>query len=337
MPEAISQLAGIDVSSKTFNVTIEGDGTIERRRFANTASGHRELLALLACRGGRTRVALEATGTYYLDLATTLARTEGIEVMVINPRQLRHYAQASGRRAKTDPLDADLTLDYLRRMDFVRWQPTPKLRLELQALSRRIQQLIFLRTQELNRLHATRATEHHPAALREDIEQHIEQLEKRIAKLSEVANEWIRQDDQLARQRQLLLTVPGIAERTSLPILAEVTTLPQALVVRQWVACAGIDPKIAQSGDSSKKPHISRQGNCYLRHALFIPAFVAVQHEPHFRDFYQRLIQRGKPKRVAQVAAMRKLLHAIFGMLKNDAPFDPELLFPKARCHADPT
>lgn len=326
--------AGTDISSKTFNVTIDRDGELERHHLPNTPAGHRQLIRLLTRDGASARVALEATGTYHLDLATALAQTPGIEVMVINPRQLRHYASATGRRAKTDPLDADLMLDYLRRMDFVRWQPTPQHRLDLQMLSRRIQQLVDLRTQESNRLHATSATEQHPSALRQSLEGHIAQLDAHIEQLRRLAETSIQQDAELARQHQHLLTIPGISDKTALPILAEVTTLPQGLSVRQWVACAGLDPKISKSGGSSKKPHISRKGNVYLRRALFMPAFVAIRWQPHFRDFYQRLLERGKPKRVAQVAAMRKMLHAIFGMIKNDSPFNPDLLFPKARLDA---
>lgn len=322
---------GIDVSAENVDITFERDGEHHRRSFHNTPAGHRQLIAALTRGGGCVRVALEATGTYYLDLATALAETPGVEVMVINPRKLRHYAKASGRRAKTDPLDADLIFDYLLRMDFVAWKPTPAHRLELKALSRRVSQLVHMRTQEVNRLHATSATRQHPSEVADDLRAHIEQLDQRIDTLRRLADARIQQDAELKRQRDLLLSIHGVGEACSLAILGEVCTLPDGLSVRQWVAFAGLDPKISQSGNRAKKPKISREGNAYLRRALYMPILCANYRQPHFRDFYQRLLDRGKLKRVAQVATMRKLLHAVYGILKNDSPFDPDLLFPNAQ------
>ena len=98
--------------------------------------------------------------------------------------------------------------------------------------------------------------------------------------------------------------------------------------VRQWVAHAGIDPLQFESGTSVHKPsRISRRGNAHLRRALFLPALVAVQHEPHVTAFYEKLLERGKTKMQANVAVMRKLLHAIYGMLKHDRDFDGEKFY----------
>ncbi len=110
--------------------------------------------------------------------------------------------------------------------------------------------------------------------------------------------------------------------------MAELSTLPGDMDVRQWVAHAGIDPMQFQSGTSVDKPsRISRRGNAHLRRALFLPALVAVQHEPNVNAFYEKLLGRGKSKMQANVAVMRKLLHAIYGMLKHDRDFDGEKFY----------
>ncbi|MFT5681605.1 MAG: transposase [Myxococcota bacterium] len=123
-----------------------------------------------------------------------------------------------------------------------------------------------------------------------------------------------------AERFELLKSVPGIANRSGLHLLAELMLLPTDMSVRQWVA---------QSGTSVNKPmRISKAGNVYVRRALFMPALVAIQHNPAVRAFYSRLVQRGKPKMKANVAVMRKLLHAIYGIFKTNTSFDPQECFP---------
>ena len=120
----------------------------------------------------------------------------------------------------------------------------------------------------------------------------------------------------------------GIAQSAGIQILAELAVLPGNMDVRQWVAHAGLDPRVFQSGTSINKPaRISRQGNAHIRRALFLPAIVAAQHEPHVKAFYEKLLRRGKSKMQANVAVMRKLLHAIYGMLKHDRDFEGEKFY----------
>jgi transposase len=130
-------------------------------------------------------------------------------------------------------------------------------------------------------------------------------------------------DPELERRYQLLLSIPGFAVTSALHTLAELLLLPADMDVRQWVAYAGLDPRHHTSGSSvEKKPRISKAGNKHLRRALYMPALVALVHEPHLRAFYQHLLARGKCKMQALVAVMRKLLHAIFGMFKHHQTFD---------------
>ena len=124
--------------------------------------------------------------------------------------------------------------------------------------------------------------------------------------------------------------MPGIGEVSALHLLGELALLAPSLTVRQWVAHSGLDPAHHDSGTSvHKRSHISRAGNRYLRRALFMPALVAVRHDPHLRAFYQALLARHKAKMQALIAVARKMLHAIFGMFHGCTDYDGSRLFPE--------
>jgi transposase len=136
-----------------------------------------------------------------------------------------------------------------------------------------------------------------------------------------------------------LVTIPGIAQTSALRILAELVMISSHLEVRQWVAYAGLDPREYSSGTSvHKKVRISKAGNRHLRRALYMPALVAVRHDPHLRGFYQHLLANGKLKMQALVAVERKLLHAIYGMFKHQQAYDGTKVYrlPDALAPASP-
>ena len=147
--------AGIDVSARTLDSALAlPDMPVRQGHFANTPSGHRQLIKWLTKGGRSVRVCLEATGLYSLGVALALHEHRHCEVMVVNPKAIKHYAQARQQRAKTDVLDAQLMLDYGQRLPFVPWQPPAPEILHLQAITRRISQLKVESTRERNRLHA---------------------------------------------------------------------------------------------------------------------------------------------------------------------------------------
>ena len=138
----------------------------------------------------------------------------------------------------------------------------------------------------------------------------------------------IEQSLELARAFAHITSIKGIAEAAGIQLLAELGGLPKDMSTRQWVAHAGLDPRQFQSGTSVHKPaRISRTGNAHLRRALFLPAMVASRWEPNVKAFYEKLLTKGKTKMQALVAVMRKLLHAIHGMLRHDRDFDGEKFF----------
>lgn len=317
--------AGIDVSQRTLDVAVrDAAGTQQARaQFPNTAVGHGQLQRWLTKRGRRVRVVLEATGLYGLDLALGLHRAARIEVMVVNPRAARKFAEANQLRTCTDATMAGALREFAARMDFVPWTPPAPTVLELRALARRMAALTVEKARELNRAHAVGVTQALPAVVQDDIRTHVAQLAERIAALEAHAQALIAATPALQRAYAHLTSVRGLAATSTIQLLGELLVLPTDMTVRQWVAHCGLDVRLVQSGTSVRRvPRISKQGNAHVRRALYMPALVAVQHEPHVRAFYDHLLQRGKTKLQALVAVMRKLLHAIFGMLKTDTDFD---------------
>lgn len=323
--KATMGLVGIDVSARELVVSAAWDGTVEAlRQFPNDAGGHAQLVRWLT-KGGRTaRVGLEATGIYSLDLALALARAPHVHVMVINPRAARDFARAHLQRAKTDRTDAQAVREFVTRMPWVAWAAPPAPALALRAVARRIAGLSVARTQERNRLHAATASDALTALVRRDIQSHVRELERRIATLRRDAQALIAAEPMLARPYRHLVSVRGIAAASAIQLLGELALLPGDMTARQWVAHAGLDPRPYESGASGHRmPRISKVGNRHLRRALYMPALVASRHEPHVRAFALKLRQRGKTPLQSIVAVMRKLLHAIHGMLRTDQDFEP--------------
>jgi transposase len=320
-------VAGVEVSADVLVVALD-NGQLRSSEFPNTAAGHQQLLRFVRKHSSQLRICLESTGLYGLDAALALHAQPDMEVMVANPRAVRHFAHAMMRRSKTDPLDARLLAEYARRMPFQPWQPPSPAGRQLCALSRAIHQLTEINVMQKNQLHAAGATETTPPIVLRELERSLANHQRSIQRLTHEALQLIASDPQLQQRFQLLLSFPGIAETSALQLLGELVLLSPDFNVRQWVAYAGLDPRQYTSGKSvEKKVRISKVGNRHLRRALYMPVLVAVRHNPQFRAYYRHLLAQGKVKMVALVAAMRKLLHGIYGVFQSLQPFDADKLF----------
>lgn len=314
---------GIDVSSEVLDATRQQCDHVTRRQFPNTPFGHRALIRWTLQGAATARVCCEATGIYHLQLALRLQAHPMIELMVLNPCAARRFAQAHMVRAKTDAIDADGLLMFLQRMPFQPWSAPPEALLQLQSLAHRMGQLEQEVVRERCRLHAVRKAGSHTRVVQQDIQAHIKQLQRRLQRIRHYAAEAIQQDAALANDACLIDSAPGFAELSAIKLLAELATLPDDMTPAQWVAHAGLDPRPMESGTSQRPPRrISKQGNVRIRAALFMPALVAVHHDEHVSAYYQHLLNQGKPKMVALTAVMRKLLHALWGMLHHQQEWD---------------
>jgi transposase len=319
---------GVDVGFVELTVSLRRGGEVLRRSFANTVAGHRALRRLMTRRGHRVRVCLESTGIYGLDLALELSGCPGVEVMVANPRAVRRFAEALMKRGKSDRIDADVLEQFAARMPFERWKPPSSSALQLRCLCRRIRALTNASTAEKNRLHAAKASQTTPTVIFEDLEEQILRLRQSVRRLTKEALRIIAAEPRLQKNLELLLTANGIAKKSAIQILGELSVLSNDLDARQWVAHAGLDPRHETSGTSvAKKPRITKAGNKHLRCALFMPALTARHHDPHLKAFADHLAAKGKIPIQVVVAVMRKLLVAIHAMLEKQQPFDGKRLF----------
>ena len=318
--------AGIDVSAQELVVCIRSASETPRlHRFENQPRGHRALVKLLTKNGARARVGLESTGVYSLDLALALQRSPRIVVIVLNPRAVKDFGDALLKRTKTDPEDAAVILEFVERMPFTPWQPPSDNALQLRTLARRLGVLTKMVADEKNRLHASEYLAEAGPTVRHDIEVHLRHLERRIAQLVQAARSVVRQDPELQRKFRRLISIKGIAETSAVHILGELAVLPPDMSARQWAAHAGLDPRSFESGTSIAKPaRISRVGNARIRASLYMPALVALRHDPQVRAFYEALVARGKKKMQAVVAIMRKRLHVIHALFRLDVDYDPK-------------
>jgi transposase len=323
------EACGVEVSARELVVARKGKQGVRLERFANTPPGHRQLLRTLTRGGQWVRVVLEATGLYALDLALLLSAQTMVQVMVANPRAVRHFAQAMMQRSKNDQLDAVVLLEFALRMPFTPWVRPEENALALWAIARRLQALTGLRTAEKNRAHAAGVSQAIPSVVRRDIARSLLFHQRAMNKLRQEARLCIAKDAQLQQRYQLLRTIPGMGEISAVQTLAELLLLPADRDVRQWVAYAGLDPREYSSGTSVRKyTRISKVGNAHLRRALYMPALVASRREPHLRGFYEHLLARGKKKRQALLAVARKLLHAIYGIFRSQQPYDGARVYP---------
>ena len=320
---------GIDVSAQTLEVALAGVGSRSGvATFANTPTGHRQLIKWATKRGRSARVCLEATGLYSLEVALALDHHPRTEVMVVHPKAIKNYAGATMQRAKTDAVDAQLILDYAQRMPFTSWQPPSDEVLQLQAITRRITQLKVEINREANRLHADGYRAGTTDLIERDIQVHLRHLERRIQHLEEEGLALVLSVAALSEKFHYLLSIPGIAQTTALRLIAELAVLPEDMKPPQWVAHAGLDPRPCESGSSVHPPRrITKAGNKYLRAALYMPALVAIRHQPNVKAFHDKLIAAGKKPLQAIIAVMRKLLHAIWGVWTYHQDFDGQKFY----------
>lgn len=316
--------AGIDVGSTELVVVIQKNGKPGKPfSFENSPSAFKKIINRLK-KNKVTRVCMEATGVYHFDLAVALHDSKVFELSVLNPKAARNYALALMTRTKTDALDAAILAEYAARMAFVAWSRPRDEVLAVRAAARRLAALNKQRTQSKNQLHALTSLAVTPAFILADVRLTIEQLDHQIEQMRKHSLKMIKEDEKLLSVLQLLLSIKGVAEASAIQIMGELLSLPKDMQAKQWVAMAGLDPKHHQSGTSvNKQTRISKVGNRYIRMALYMPALSAATHDRYVRGYYLHLIEdRGLKKLQALCAVMRKLLHAIHAMLKNQTTFD---------------
>jgi len=314
---------GIDIAKLKFNVCLLlSNGKLKHKVFPNTAAGFAQLAEWLEKQGvTQVHACLEATGTYGEALSLYL-HAAGHRVSVMNPAAIKAFAASRLSRTKTDRVDAELIARFCLAHQPPPWTPpAPEIR-ELQALVRRLEALIEMRVAEENRLSSGLTV----VAVRTSVEETIAHLKDQISRTEKLIRRHIDNHPGLKQQRELLNSIPGIADTTAAVLLAEVPDIKLYRSARQVAAFAGLVPRERQSGSSVRgRVRLSKIGNARLRKALYFPAITALRCSAFFQAWAEGLRQRGKCKMSVIGAVMRKLIHIAYGVLKSGRPFDPEL------------
>lgn len=305
---------GIDVAQAQLEVALHPSG--ESFVIDHTEAGLQELRARLGelSPQGVERIVVEATGGWEATLVAVLARHH-LPVVVVNPRQVRDFARATGELAKTDRLDARVLALFAERIRPA-LRPLPDEATQvLDALLGRRRQLNDMLTAERNRLRLA------APAVRRSLDKHIRYLERSLADVEGELQAQIEQSPLWRAREDLLRSVPGIGPVTSRTLLAALPELGR--LSRQEVAkLVGVAPLAADSGKRRGR-RVIWGGRAKVRAVLYMAAVTASCHNPVIRAFYQRLCAAGKPKKVALVACMRKLLVVLNAMLRSGERWNP--------------
>ncbi|KGR42989.1 IS110 family transposase [Xanthomonas vasicola] len=317
----MSPIVGIDVAKHSVALAIELDNGKHRTKakLANDPKGFATLHAWLCTHAQPDSwVVMEATGIYHQALAEFLY-AHGYRVCVLNPAQVALYARRQLQRVKTDRSDAKLIASYgLRHRDQLRaWHPDPPALKTLKALVRRRDDLLQMLQMERNRLEVAQANG------QPSIQGLIDHLHARISEIQQAIEDHIDQDPDLRRQRSLLTSIDGIGDISAALLLAELGPVKRLADAAAVTAVAGLNRRLHESGRYQGKVCICRTGSARLRAGLYMPALVAMRHNPVVTALKQRLHARGKHGKQIVCAAMRKLLHLAYGVLKSGTAFDP--------------
>ena len=301
---------GIDVSKATLDVAVLPQGS--SFRVSNDEAGIAELAARIEDLDPAV-VVLEATGGLERPAATALA-ARGLPGAVVNPRQARDFARATGRLAKTDRLDAAVLARFAEAV-----RPSPKVLAdeearECQAILSRRRQIVGMLTAEKNRLGASTSE-----AVRGRIEAHIRWLEKELSRTDRELDETIKKSPTFRQNETLLKSVPGVGPVLCRTLLAELPELG-ALSPKELSALVGVAPLNRDSGALRGRRAVWG-GRGRVREALYMGALVATRYNPQIKEFYERLVAAGKPKKVALVACMRKLLIILNALMRARIPW----------------
>ena len=321
---------GIDVSKKTLHSLLLIDPKTGKNRtkvIPNTPDGFKTLVnwgvKFGHCEAQDLHVILEATGVYHEGIAQAL-HLAGYQVSIINPLHVKRFAQSHGVRTKTDHHDRMILAQFGHERQPQRWiPPAPEVK-QLKALMARLHAIESDIQRELNRLEKAKVSRV-PDSVTQSIDTMLVSLREEQKRLQQQIDDHINRHPGLKQDRDLLLSIPGVGDKLA-PLLMVLFREKAFRDARQAAAFLGLVPIEFQSGTSVlRRPRLSKAGNPQFRAALYFPAIVATRYNPDIAAQYKRLLGSGKSKMAAIGAAMRKLVHIAFGVIKHQTPFKPQI------------
>lgn len=332
--EIICQSVGVDVAKDSFVAHIQSlfvdrrTKKLAQRKFKNTASGIKtfiEWLSKKAKSNDLVHIAMEATGRYYEELAYALYESK-LKVSVVLPNKVQYFARSKNEYSKTDPIDALMIASYVSANNPSPWQPATPCMRELRELTRERQDLIKMRTQAKNRLHALTHSHQPLGATLKRLGKQIVFFNRQLQQIEEQMNKLRARDEQLAQSVELLTSIPHIGSITAYCILAETDGFTLFDNRNQLIKYAGLDIVEKQSGTSvNGKGKISKRGNANLRSAPYPGTLNMTRTTSVFQQTYQRSIDKGMAPKQARTAVVRQLLRVAFGVYKSGVAYDEQI------------
>ncbi len=327
----IKSVIGIDVSKTKIDVLWLKDmenGKVKTKVFNNTEAAHQELTQWIETHTKQpitaSHVIMEATGVYHEALAYALYEA-GASVSVVNPAKISHYGKSLGVRSKTDKKDSMVIVRYGATQAPPLWSPEPEAIRELRALINRLNAVEKDIQREKNRLEKTEISNVSASTIL-SIKRMLDSLNQEKKRLEDLIKQHMDQDLTLKHNKELLETIPGVGE----VIARHMCLVLGSRIFKSASQCAaflGLIPVQHESGSSIKgRSRLSKAGNATIRAKLYMAAVVSIRHHPDIKRQYQRLLKNGKSKLSAIGAAMRKLVHICFGVLKHQTPYQVQTL-----------
>ncbi len=300
---------GIDISHLVFDVT-DSDGNYYQ--FKNNGAGFKKFTKLL---NSNCHCVMEATGYYHYQLAYHLLES-GIRVSVENPLAVKRFIQMKLSKIKTDKSDSKLICDYANQVDLKLWQGSSKVEMECLQITRALSVYTKQSTMLKNKLHGEAVLGHPSKVVVTSLKRSLRQLQKEIKDLEDKLLVLVKQTHQDLLTR--LKTIPGIGPKTAIMLVVLTGGFDRFTSASELCSYAGLTPVIRQSGSSVKgRPRISKIGNQKLRNLLFMCSFNACKYNKACRDLYERIVAKGKSKKLALIAVCNKLLKQALAIAKS--------------------
>lgn len=306
---------GIDISKDVFDVY---DSKNNFNQFTNNKSGFKSFLKLLDT---NSHCVMEATGYYHLLLAEFLYNSK-IKVSIENPLSVKRFIQMKLSKIKTDKSDAKMICKYAEHVELKLWKPNSQTISECLQITRLLDIYTKHSTAIKNKIHGEKTLGNPSNIVVKSLRKNLKNIQKQISELEEYLIFLIKTDYQ--QMLTLLETIPGIGRKTAAMLIVLTNGFQKFETANQLCSFCGITPIIKQSGTSVRgKARISKVGNQKLRNLLFLCSFTACEHNQACKNIYNRIVSKGKSKKLALIAVSNKLLKQAFAIAKSGLPYDP--------------
>lgn len=328
----LKQTVGVDVSMNTLDVRFGTTDTNQQivlsssKSFANSLAGFKQLLKWVKKSIVSTDIPLifvmEATGVYYERFAHFLVENN-CAVAVVLPNKIKNYTKSLESKSKTDPLDAAAITRFGLERQLKPWTPTTESLKALHNFCREYRALKSTITEIKNQRHALTSSYAPQKQSLKRKNQLLKFLERQVEDIEQELHNIVDADPDLSGRVENIVSAKGLGFITVVCVLAETRCFEYVTKQKQLASYAGFDIIFNDSGMKKGKTSISKRGNKFLRNAVFMPALSAIRHNPQLKEFYNRLVEKGKNKKLALIAVARKLLLLIYTLWKNNAVYDP--------------